>query len=50
MALLFSMILKKYHPPPPSNPKKKKRKKKTFQNGWFAWDMQQRKDAYTGSS
>ena len=46
MALLFSMILKKYHP----HPKKKKRKKKTFQNGWFAWDMQQRKDAYTGSS
>ena len=46
MALLFSMILKTYHPPP----KKKKRKKKTFQNGWFAWDMQQRKDAYTGSS
>ena len=50
MALLFSMILKKYHPPPPPHPKKKKRKKKTFQNGWFAWDMQQRKDAYTGSS
>ena len=49
MALLFSMILKKYHPPPP-HPKKKKRKKKTFQNGWFAWDMQQRKDAITGSS
>ena len=48
MALLFSMILKTYHPPP--HPKKKKRKKKTFQNGWFAWDMQQRKDAYTGSS
>ena len=48
MALLFSMILKKYHPPP--HPKKKKRKKKTFQNGWFAWDMQQRNDAYTGSS
>ena len=48
MALLFSMILKKYPPPPP--PKKKKRKKKTFQNGWFAWDMQQRKDAYTGGS
>ena len=35
MALLFSMILKKYHPPPPPPPKKKKRKKKTFQNGWF---------------
>ena len=48
MALLFSMILKKY--PPPPHPKKKKRKKKTFQNGWFAWDMQQRNDAYTGSS
>ena len=47
MALLFPMILKKYHPP---TQKKKKRKKKTFQNGWFAWDMQQRKDAYTGSS
>ena len=40
MALLFSMILKKYHPPPPPNPKKKKRKKKTFQNGWFAWDRE----------
>ena len=49
MALLFPMILKKYHPPPPTQ-KKKKRRKKTFQNGWFAWDMQQRKDAYTGSS
>ena len=47
MALLFSMILKTYHP---ATQKKKKRKKKTFQNGWFAWDMQQRKDAYTGSS
>ena len=47
MALLFPMILKKYHPP---TQKKKKRRKKTFQNGWFAWDMQQRKDAYTGSS
>ena len=47
MALLFPMILKKYHPP---TQKKKKRKKKTFQNGWYAWDMQQRKDAYTGSS
>ena len=50
MALLFSMILKKYHPPPPPHPKKNKKKKKTFQNGLFAWDMQQRKDAYTGSS
>ena len=50
MALLFSMILKKYHPPPPPKKKKRKEKKKTFQNGWFAWDMQQRKDAYTGSS
>ena len=39
MALLFSMILKKYHPPPPTQ-KKKKRKKKTFQNGWFAWDRE----------
>ena len=33
MALLFSMILKKYHPPPPPPPKKKKKKKKHSKMG-----------------
>ena len=47
MALLFSMILKKYHPPPPQ-PKKKEKKKENIPK-WVV-RVGQRKDAYTGSS
>ena len=48
MALLFSMILKKYHPPPPLQPKKKEKKKENIPK-WVV-RVGQRKDAYTGSS